>query len=62
MRGALRLLHAIFYCPELNKEVKISRARMDFDGVVQYEDSSIRSLCINFACECGKWHEVEVQN
>ncbi len=62
MRGDLRLLHATFYCPELDKKVEISRASMDFNGVVQYEDSSIRSLCIDFTCECGKWHEVEVQN
>ncbi len=62
MEGDLRLLHATFYCPELNKEVEINRASMDFNGVVQYADNSIRSLRIDFACECGKWHEVEVQN
>ncbi|KKM49040.1 hypothetical protein LCGC14_1557070 [marine sediment metagenome] len=62
MRGELRLLHATFYCPDLNKEVEVSRASMDFNGAVQYEDGSIRSLCVDFACECGKWHEVEVQN
>lgn len=62
MGGDIRLLHATFYCPELNEEVEVSGSSMDFNSVVQYVDDSIRSFCIAFACKCGKWHEVEVQN
>ncbi len=60
--GGLKLLRATFYCPVLDKEVVVSSSDIHFDRVVQYEDSTIRELSIEFSCTCGNWHEVEVHN
>ena len=57
-----RLLRAIFYCPELGKEVEMSIADLDFNNAFTYEDGTINTLCVDFACKCGNWHEVEVKN
>jgi hypothetical protein len=58
----LEFIHATFYCPTLDKSIKIDYKDLNFFGYSSPCEvcGSHGAVTVGFKCKCGKEHELDV--